>query len=331
MEDQACRCRQENAFKRLSIAGRQSGSAVEGRKPRHMKSGTVAIIGRPNSGKSTLLNALIGQKISIVSERPQTTRHRVLGIVTDGRGQIAFVDTPGVHKPGYRMNRRMLACVRKAMIEVDLVLLLVDAAASFGAGERFVLEAVKRARPRTLLLLNKIDRIPKLKLLPLMEHYNSEYEFLEIIPISALTKENLGLVLSKVYDYLPEGPARYDSDCFTDRSEKFLAAEFIREKILERTREEIPYASAVLIRKFDESRRKKSRLVVIEADILVEKKAQQGIILGAGGLRLKEAGSAARQDLELLLGCRVYLSLRVCTSLGWRNNDTILDELEVGT
>ncbi len=288
------------------------------------------MIGRPNSGKSTLLNALIGQKVSIVSDKPQTTRHRIRGILTEERGQIVFVDTPGVHKPGYRMNRRMLDCAYEVLRGADLVLLLVDGSASFGAGEEFVLESVKGARPKAMLLINKIDKTAKPKLLPIMARYAKEYEFLEIIPISALTGDNLRLVLDKVFECLQEGEALYDPEQITDRSERFLSAEFIREKILDCTREEIPYCSAVLLRKFDESARNGRKLVIVEADILVEKKSQQGIILGEGGLRLRDIGTSARKNLEHLLDCRVHLSLRVRTSLRWRDDDSILDQLELG-
>ncbi len=296
-----------------------------------MKSGTAAIIGRPNSGKSTLLNALVAQKIAIVSDKPQTTRHRILGILTEPRGQILFVDTPGIHRPNYRMNRRMLSSVYETLRDVDLVLLLVDASISFGAGEEFVLDMVRKARPRAMLLINKIDTVAKPRLLPMMDHYAREFEFLEIIPISALRGDNLNLVIARLFECLPQGEAVYDPGQVTDRSEKFLSSEFIREKILERTREEIPYSSAVLVRRFDESRRERENLVVIEADILVEKKSQQGIILGEGGLRLRDMGIAARRDLEHLLDCRVYLSLKVRTAPRWRDNDAVLDELELGT
>lgn len=295
-----------------------------------MKSGTAGILGRPNSGKSTLLNALVGQKISIVSSKPQTTRHRILGITSEPRGQIVFVDTPGIHKPAYRMNQRMLHTVYEELKEVDLVLLMVDASIPFGSGENFVLETVKEAKCRAILLLNKIDRIAKTKLLPSMQRYGKAYDFLEIIPISALKGENLDLVRDKIFQYLPEGEPLYESDLFTDRSERFLAAEFIREKILERVREELPYVCAVLIRNFDESRRESSNRVSIEADILVEKRSQQGIILGAGAGQLRSIGIDARKDLERLLDCKVYLGLRVRTAPDWRNDDTILDELELG-
>ncbi len=296
-----------------------------------MKCGTVVIIGRPNSGKSTLLNALVGQKISIVSTKPQTTRHRIVGIATEARGQIVFLDTPGIHKPAYSMNRRMLHTVYDGMRDVDLALLVVDASIAFGAGENFVLEAVKAARASTFLLLNKIDKIRKPRLLPAMQRYGSAYDFLEILPISAKNGDNLALLRDKIYNCLPEGEFLYDSDQITDRSERFLAAEFIREKLLDRVREELPYASAVLIRKFDEDRRASQNLVVIEADILVEKRSQQGIILGVGASQLRDLGISARQDLERLLDCKVFLGLQVKTARNWRNDESILDALELGT
>jgi GTPase len=296
-----------------------------------MKSGTVTIIGRPNSGKSTLLNALVGQKISIVSAKPQTTRHRILGILNKPRGQIAFLDTPGIHKPAYRMNQRMLHTAYDGLNAVNLLLVIVDASISFGSGENFVLELVKKAQTPSLLLLNKVDRIAKPRLLPIMQRYGQAHHFLEIIPISALNGENLDLLVDKVFQYLPEGEPAYESELITDRSERFLAAEFIREKLLERVREELPYTSAVLIRKFDESQREDKKLVVIEADILVEKRSQQGIVLGAGASQLRDLGIAARKDLEELLGCKVFLGLQVRTARNWRNDDLILDQLELGT
>jgi GTPase len=295
-----------------------------------MKSGTVALVGRPNSGKSTLLNALVGEKISIVSDKPQTTRYRILGILNEGRGQAVFVDTPGIHKPQYRMNERMQHITQESMHSVDLVLLMIDASIASGAGERFTLEMLKSLKPRAMLLINKIDRIAKPRILPIMQRYSAEYDFLEIIPISALEGDNLKLVVDKVFEYLPEGEISFDPEQITDRTERFLAAEFIREKILERTRDELVYATAVLVRSFDESKRESSKLVRVEADILVEKRSHQGIILGARGTRLRDIGIAARQQLEQLLGCRVYLGLRVRTVDKWRNSESVLNELEFG-
>ena len=295
-----------------------------------MKSGSVVIIGRPNSGKSTLLNALVGQKISIVSDKPQTTRHRVLGVVTEARGQIVFLDTPGIHKPAYAMNRRMLQTVYDGLLDVNLAILMIDASIAFGSGENYVLETVKRSGVPTILLLNKIDIIAKSRLLPIMERYGTAYDFLEIIPVSALAGENLTVVLDKIFEHLPTGEPLYDTEYFTDRTEKFLAGEFVREKILDRVREELPYACAVLIRRFDESQRETKKIVRIEADILVEKRSQQGIVLGAGASQLKNIGIAARRDLEELLDCKVFLGLQVRTSPDWRNDNAVLDELELG-
>ena len=295
-----------------------------------MKSGSVVIIGRPNSGKSTLLNTMIGQKVSIVSDKPQTTRHRVLGVVTEERGQIVFLDTPGIHKPAYAMNRRMLQTVHEGLHDVDLAILMTDASIAFGSGENYAVEMVKRSKIPTILLLNKIDIIAKQRLLPVMQRYAAAFEFLEIIPVSALKRENLDIVRDKIFEHLPEGAPLYEPDYFTDRTERFLAGEFVREKILERVREELPYACAVLIRQFDESQRETKKLVRIEADILVEKRSQQGIVLGAGALQLKNIGIAARGDLEKLLECKVFLGLRVRTSPDWRNDEAVLDELELG-
>ncbi len=295
-----------------------------------MKSGIVSIVGRPNSGKSTLLNALVGQKISIVSAIPQTTRHRILGILSEARGQAVFVDTPGVHRPEFRMNRRMQRAVVDSLRDVNLAILMIDGTISFGAGESFVLEMVKKAGLPTLLAINKIDKLAKPKLLPLIQKYASAYDFLEIIPLSALKGDNHSLLVDKVFDHLPEGDLFYPAGQVTDRGERFLAAEFIREKILEFAREEIPYATAVMITKYDESQRKKKNLVVLEADILVERKSQQGIIIGRDGSQLRELGMAARHELEQRLGCRLFLGLTVRTVSKWRDDDAILDDLEVG-
>ncbi len=294
-----------------------------------MKSGTITLAGRPNSGKSTLLNAIVGEKVSIVSDKPQTTRYGIRGILNDPRGQATFIDTPGIHKPLYQMNQRMQRLTAESLREVDLVLLLVDGSIAFGAGERFALELLMSAKPRALLLINKIDRFAKPRLLPIIQRYSTEYDFLEIIPVSAISGDNVGLVVDKVFEYLPEGEALFPSDQVTDRTERFMAAEFIREKILERVREELVYASAVLLKKYEETRRPGGSLVHLEADILVEKPSQQGIILGRGGLMLRGIGADARKDLEAYLGCRVYLGLRVRTVRRWRNDEYVLNELEI--
>ncbi len=295
-----------------------------------MKSGIVTIIGRPNSGKSTLLNSLVGQKVSIVSASPQTTRYRLRGILTEPRGQVVFVDTPGVHRPEYRMNRRMQRSVLDSLQGVDLLLFVVDGSAAFGAGESFVLDLVKGSQVPAILLINKIDRIAKPRLLPVIRRYAEAHSFREIIPISALTGDNRSLVLEKVFAMLPEGEPFYDAELVTDRTERFLAAEFIREQILAFARAEIPYATAVIVRKFDESRRATRKVVVVEAEILVEKRSQQGIIIGKEGSQLRGLGTAARRELEELLGCKLFLGLTVRTAPRWRNDDAVLDDLELG-
>ena len=296
-----------------------------------MKSGIVTIVGRPNSGKSTLLNLLVGQKVSIVSPSPQTTRHRILGILTEPRGQIVFADTPGIHRPEYRLNRRMQHSVAESLRDVDLVLLMVDGTITFGAGESFVLELVKESCLPAMLLINKVDKLAKPRLLPLIRRYAEAHSFLEIIPLSALTGDNHQLLVAKVFDCLPEGEPLFDAEQITDRTERFLAGELIREKILSFAREELPYTTAVLIRQFDESGRSRKNLVRVEADILVEKRSQQGIIIGRDGVRLRKIGEAARTDLETLLGCRMFLGLNVRTAPKWRNDDKVLDDLEIGT
>jgi GTP-binding protein Era len=224
----------------------------------------------------------------------------------------------------------MQRSVEESLVDVDLLLLLVDGSIAFGAGESFVLEMVKKASVPALLLINKIDRIPKPRLLPIIQRYADAHPFVEIIPMSALTGDNVDLVVDKVFEHLPEGEPFYEAERFTDRTERFLVSEFIREQVLVFAREEIPYTTAVLIRKFDESRRESKKLVSVEADILVEKKSQQGIIIGTEGRHLRDIGAAARQEIEKLLGCKLFLSLTVRTAPKWRNDDAVLDDLEVG-
>ena len=227
------------------------------------------------------------------------------------------------------MNERMLKSVHKSLAGIDLVLLVIDGLISFGAGESYVLDLVRRARPCAILLINKIDRMSKSALLPIMANYSAKYEFREIIPVSALRCDNLDLVKQKIFELLPEGEPLYDPSQITDRSERFLASELIREKILDCVHEELPYTTAVLIRGFDESSRWDKKLIRIEADIVVEKKSQQGIIIGKGGSQLKSLGIASRCELEQLLGCRVHLGLTVRTVQKWRDDDRVLDQLEL--
>jgi GTPase len=294
------------------------------------RSGFVSIIGRPNAGKSTLLNALVGEKIAIVTEKPQTTRTRIQGIAhlkaQRGRpaAQIIFIDTPGVHKPDSRLNRKMLQEIYAALDSRDLVLVIVDATERFGPGDQHVIDLVKRSGGPAMLLLNKIDGLEKEKLLPLIERYSKLHEFRDIIPISAQKKQGLDVLVDKIVGALPEGPRYFPEDQATDQPERFIAAEIIREKVLLKTSKEIPYATAVLIERYEES----DRLTRIAAAIYCEREGQKGILIGKGGQKLKEMGTAARLELEHLLGKKIFLELFVKVKPGWRESEAFLEELD---
>lgn len=291
------------------------------------RSGYAALIGRPNAGKSTLLNKLVGEKIAAVSNKPQTTRHKIKGIVTSEDGQVVFVDTPGIHKPGYLLNRRMMAAVHDAIATVDVLVLMRDASVSTGNGDNFVLEIVKQSGKTAILVLNKIDKIrEKGKLLPLIDHYSKEYDFAEIVPVSALKGDEVENLLSQIVKHLPEGPPIFDEDELTDQPMRLLVAELVREKILQTTGDEIPYVTAVITEKFDESEPDKT---VIYCAIYVERQSQKKIIIGKGGVRIKDIGTRARYDIENLLGHRVHLQLFVKVVDDWRNREQKLDEIGV--
>lgn len=291
------------------------------------RSGYVALIGRPNAGKSTLLNYLVGEKIAAVSNKPQTTRHRIQGIVTKNEGQIVFVDTPGVHKPGYLLNRRMMAAVHDAILSVDLVVLLRDASVSTGNGDRFVLDLVKESGKPAIVVLNKIDKVKdKSALLPLMEFYANEYKFEEIVPISALKGDAVDNLLTQIVKHLPEGEPIFADDEMTDQPMRTIVAEMVREKILASTGEEIPYVTAVVTERWDDTDPGQPR---IYCAIYVERDSQKGIIIGKGGAKLKKIGSEARADIEKLLGTQVYLQLFVKVVADWRNQARELDEIGV--
>jgi GTPase len=293
----------------------------------NFRSGYVALIGRPNAGKSTLLNYLVGEKIAAVSNKPQTTRHRIQGIVTKTEGQIVFVDTPGVHKPGYLLNRRMMAAVHDAILSVDLVVLLRDASVSTGNGDRFVLDLVKESEKPSILVLNKIDKIKdKSLLLPLIEYYASEHEFAEIVPISALKGEAIENLLAQIIKHLPAGEPIFGEDELTDQPLRAIVAEMVREKILASTGEEIPYVTAVVTERWDDSDPEQPR---IYCAIYVERNSQKGIIIGKGGAKLKKIGTEARADIEKLVGTQVYLQLFVKVVEDWRNRERELDEIGV--
>ncbi len=291
------------------------------------RSGYVALVGRPNAGKSTLLNRLVGEKIAAVSNKPQTTRYRIEGVITRDDGQIVLVDTPGVHKPGYLLNRRMMAAVHEALEGVDLVCLIRDASVSTGNGDRFVLDLVKESGKAAVLLLNKTDKLAeKSKLLPLIEWYEKEYDWRAIVPISALKGDQLDALLKEMIAGLPVGEPIFGKDELTDQPLRNLVAEIVREKILHVTGEEIPYVTAVVTEKFEEEREDFAR---IHCAIFVERSSQKRIIIGHQAERLKEIGTRARHDIERLLGHRCHLELFVKVEEGWRDREHLLDSLGI--
>ena len=294
------------------------------------RSGFVSIIGRPNAGKSTLLNALVGEKIAIVTHKPQTTRHRIQGYVNvkggKGRppGQIVLIDTPGVHKPDSRLGSRMMREVNAALEERAVVLLIVDATQQFGKGDQFVLELLKDVNSPAILLLNKIDLIEKPKLLEIMDRYSKLREFVEIIPISATKQKGLDDLIDAVIKRLPEGPRYFEKDQITDQPERVLVAEMIRERVLIETGQEVPYATAVKIEQFEEG----AKLTRIAAAIYCEREGQKAILIGKGGAMLKRIGTSARKQIERLLGTKVFLELFVKVRENWRSSEAALDDLD---
>jgi len=293
------------------------------------KAGHVAIVGWTNVGKSTLLNRLVGEKLAAVADVPQTTRHRIVGVLpVAGRGQIVFVDTPGFHRARERMNRAMVEAARAALSSVDLALFVIDAATGAGRGDAEVAGAIAAASVPAICVLNKIDRVvPKSKLLPLMKTAVDSWGLAEALPVSATTGDGCDLLIARVLDLLPEGPPLFDDDVLTDQPERVLAAEWVREKVLHHTREEIPHAVAVLVRRWHE---REDGVVEIEAGIFVERESQKGIVIGAGGALLKKVGSEARADIEALLKRKVFLVLRVELRPDWRNDPRALGEFGIG-
>jgi GTPase len=290
------------------------------------KSGFVSIVGRPNSGKSTLLNRLVGEKISIVTDKPQTTRNVIRGIVSSAECQIVFLDTPGIHKPIHKMNERMMKFVRDSMSEVDVILLLVDSSEPFGRGDEFTLGLIKPVPKPKFLLLNKTDRIEKQKLLPVIDRYRRLAEFSEVIPISALNGDNVELLKRTILKYLGEGPSFYPSDQISDQPARAIAAEIIREKLILATREELPYSTAVLIDRFVEE----GKIYRIFASICAERESQKGIIIGKRGELLKQIGTEARLELEKFFDIKVYLELHVRVKKNWRDDEDTLQTMGFG-
>jgi GTP-binding protein Era len=291
-----------------------------------MKSGFVSILGRPNAGKSTLLNQLIGAKIAIVANKPQTTRTSIQGVLTLPDAQIVFLDTPGIHKADSLLNKRMMDTVRAALGERDLLLLIVDASRKFGEQDRHAVDLIRKANTPTLLLLNKVDLLHKDKsaVLPLIEQYRALHEFADYIPISARKGEGLAELRQTIVARLPEGPAYFPPDHITDQPDRFLAAEIVREKILQATQEEVPHSVAVAVDSWEDT----PTLIRIYATIYVERAGQKGIVIGAGGAMLKNIGTLARQEMERLFGNHVYLDLHVKVQPRWREKPAFLAALD---
>jgi len=286
------------------------------------KSGFIALIGRPNAGKSTLLNRLLGQKLAIISSKPQTTRNRILGIKNLPQGQIIFLDTPGIHRSQSRLNQAMVKTALATYREVDGICFLIEADHPENPENEFILETLKEGGKPIFLLINKIDLIAKGDLLPMMERFSRRRPFAQIIPISALKGDGADILIRELLETLPEGPRLFPEDLITDLSERFLTAELIREKVFRLTREEIPYATAVEVEEFKE--REEKNLIAIKATIQVERESQKGVLIGKKGQMLKEIGRLAREDMEALLGARVFLELWVKVEKNWREDPRAL-------
>lgn len=284
-------------------------------------SGFVSVIGRPNVGKSTLVNSLIGQKIAIMSDKPQTTRNKILCVLNLENSQILFIDTPGIHKPKHKLGEYMVKQAEATLKEVDVVLFVVDATEEMGSGEKYILERLAAVNTPVILAVNKIDLIPREKILPIIDNYQAHYSFAAIVPISAMRKDNLAGLVTEIQKRLLPGPQYYPDDMVTDQPERLIVAELIREKVLTLTREEIPHAIAVDI---EEITQRSNEDVYIRAVVYVERDSQKGIVIGAGGALLREIGRLARTDIENLLGSKVFLDLWVKVKKDWRNREGIL-------
>jgi GTP-binding protein Era len=295
-----------------------------------VKVGHVAVVGRPNAGKSTLVNHFVGQKIAIVSDKPQTTRHRIVGVHTTAAAQMVFLDTPGIHKPVHRMNQRMVDAAYDALRDADVVVWVVDATARPGAGDAFVLQRLRSAEVPVILAINKIDLVRKPRLLPIIEHFSTAMTFHAVVPISARTADGLTSLETEIASALPESALLFPEEFVTDQTERGLASEMIREKVLRHTRDELPYSVAVTIDQFEEPS-EGSPTTRIFASILVDADSQKPIVVGRGGEMIKRIGIEARRDLEAMLGGPVFLDLHVKVREDWRDNERLLDELGVGS
>ena len=295
-----------------------------------MRCGLIAIVGRPNAGKSTLLNGIIGEKIAIVSDKPQTTRTRIVGVKNypggSGASQLVFVDTPGIHRPLHRMNVRMVEAAVETLADVDVVVLVYDASTRAGHGDEYVTRLLNSVETPVVLVLNKIDLVAKPKLLPLIDQLRHWREFAAIVPVSATTGDGVDGLERTLLGLVPEGPPLYDEDFLTDQPERALAAETVREKVLQHTRDELPFSTAVVVDRFEEPERP-GGLLRLFCTILVEQESQKPIVIGRAGAMIKRLGTEARQDLERFFECKVYLDLRVKVKPDWRDDERVLDDL----
>jgi GTP-binding protein Era len=286
------------------------------------RSGFVALIGRPNVGKSTLMNHIVGQKVAIMSDKPQTTRNKIRAVYTSDEGQIIFLDTPGIHKPHSKLGEYLVQTATNALEEVDLILFLIDAAEGYGPGDQFIMEQLKEVKTPVFLVVNKIDQVHPEQLLPLIDKYRSRLSFAEVVPISALMGNNTSTLVRLMLKYLPEGPQYYPADQVTDHPERFIVGELIREKVLLLTREEVPHSVAVVVEEM--KRREDKDLVDVRATIYTERDSQKGILIGKKGSLLKQVGTLAREEIERLLGTRIFLDLWVKVKKDWRNEEFLL-------
>jgi GTPase len=293
-----------------------------------IKVGYVSLIGRPNVGKSTLLNNLLGQKVSIISDKPQTTRISILGIKTTQKGQIIFIDNPGIHKPLHRLNKRMMSFVYSSLETADLICLLIDATLNFGHGDEFVIETLKKVSTPVFLLINKVDIIKKEKILLLIDKYKDLFPFAEIIPISALKGTNIDPLEKSIIQHLPEAERIFSKNQLSTQTQKFLLSEIIREKLLKYVAKELPFVTAVLLNKIEERKTKGRSLTYIHADIFVERDSHRKIILGRQGSLIKKIGIEARKEIENILDSRVFLDLHVRVKKRWRDSANVLELIE---
>ena len=288
------------------------------------KSGFVSFLGRPNAGKSTLLNRIVGHKLAIVSDKPQTTRTRILGVKNYAEGQTVFVDTPGVHKPTHRMNVRMVDIALESMREVDVLCLVVDVAVKAGPGDRYLLNLLKDVKTPTILALNKVDLIAKPKMLPIIDQYRREHSFVEIVPVSATDGTNVDVLEKLFLEYLPAGEPLYPADYVTDQPERFFIGEIVREQVLQLTHDELPFSTAVIVDRIEAAA---DGITNIYCTILVDRESQKPIVIGRAGSMIKQIGTAARQELERYLNARVFLDLHVKVKSEWRDDERLLDEM----